>query len=157
MSGITDVWEWDRHDGTASSPPPVPASARITRWLTTARAVASSCAAALRSDKVHPTDTWEWDGTAWRLAAADGPGPGGGYRMAYDQARAVTVLFGGDTCLWDGNIWTRVATTNAPPARQVHAMAYDPVRARVVMHGGSMDQVNAADTWEWDGATWSQA
>ena len=29
--------------------------------------------------------------------AADGPGPGDGYRLAYDSARRVAVLFGGET------------------------------------------------------------
>ena len=78
-----------------------------------------------RPDKVHPTDTWEWDGSSWRLAATGGPGPGGGYRMAYDAALEVTVPFGGDTCLWDGTTWTRATTPWAPAARQVHAMPYD--------------------------------
>ncbi len=150
------MWEWDRtkwHHVQTASGPGERAHHAMAYDSTRGRIVLRG---GTRRDKVHPTDTWEWDGTAWRLAANDGPGPGGAYRMAYDQARAVTVLFGGDTCLWNGNIWTRVATTNAPLARQVHAMGDDPVRARVVMHGGSVDQVNAADTWEWNGATWSQ-
>ncbi|MBK5297582.1 MAG: hypothetical protein JJE40_10525 [Vicinamibacteria bacterium] len=67
----------------------------------------------------------------------------------------MTVLFGGDTCLWDGTTWTRVTTSRALAVRQIHAMAYDPARQRVVLHGGSVDQVNAADTWEWDGSGWN--
>ena len=109
-----------------------------------------------QSTKTQPEDTWEWDGKAWYQAAIGGPGPGYGYRMAYDAAREVTVLFGGHTCLWDGRAWTQVPTPTAPAARTVHALAYDPSRRRVVLYGGSVERQNAADTWEWDGAAWSQ-
>ena len=74
--------------------------------------------------------------------------------MVYDAAREVTVLFGGDTCVWDGVRWTSVAGAAGPPPRNVHALAFDPRRARVVLYGGTIDQADAADTWEWDGARW---
>ena len=152
----TDVWEWDRARWHRVQTPTGPGQRAHHAMAYDSARGRIVLRGGTRVDKSHPTDTWEWDGAAWHLAASDGPGPGGAYRMAYDQARAVTVLFGGDTCVWNGTAWTRVATASAPAARQVHALAYDPVRARVVMHGGSVNQVNAAETWEWDGAAWSQ-
>jgi hypothetical protein len=150
------VWEWDRtrwHRVESATGPGERAHHAMAYDSKRRRIVLRG---GTRRDKVHPADTWEWDGRQWHCAASDGPGPGGGYRMAYDEARAVTVLVGGDTCLWDGSAWTRATTTRAPAARQVHAIAYDPSRQRVVLYGGTLDQVNADDTWEWDGTTWHQ-
>jgi cysteine-rich repeat protein len=44
-----------------------------------------------------------------------------------------------------------------PPPRRLHMMAYDGARQRLVMFGGLSSQ-NAvlADTWEWDGVSWTQ-
>ena len=105
--------------------------------------------------RTAPHDTWEWDGGVWRQAVGDGPPSGGGYRMAYDAARARTVLFGGRTSLWNGSAWMEQTTTPTPAARSVHALAYDPRRERVVLYGGTVDQVDASDTWEWDGTRWT--
>jgi hypothetical protein len=44
-----------------------------------------------------------------------------------------------------------------PSARRGHAAAYDSVRGRTTFFGGVSFQVSFADTWEWDGYTWSQA
>jgi hypothetical protein len=41
-------------------------------------------------------DTWQWDGSTWtQRFPASNPTARGGHRLAYDAARAVTVLFGG--------------------------------------------------------------
>jgi len=40
-------------------------------------------------------DTWEWDGTTWTPRSLTGPSPRAGHAMAYDDARGVTMLFGG--------------------------------------------------------------
>jgi len=78
-------------------------------------------------DRTLPTDTWSWDGRRWERVAADGPGPGDGYRLAYAPARRVTVLFGGETVTWDGHSWMRRTPTGATPApRVVHASCSSP-------------------------------
>lgn len=115
-------------------------------------------------------DTWEWDGTHWANVATEGPAARTRHRMAYDAARGVTVLFGGqngtgpsatypdDTWTWDGKAWTRIEATGPSP-RWVHAMAYDQARQRVVLFGGGLGgrPFNAlGDTWEWDGARWTE-
>ncbi len=43
----------------------------------------------------------------------------------------------------------------APSARVYHQMAYDAARQRVVLFGG-VKTILLGDTWEWDGASWTQ-
>jgi hypothetical protein len=84
--------------------------------------------------------------------------------MAYDAARARTVLFGGllagvtavadDTWLFDGAGWTPVATPTSPQPRSSHALAYDAVRGRTLLFGS--DGGVATDTWAFDGADWQK-
>src|SRR5215471_5263395 len=37
-----------------------------------------------------------------------------------------------------------------------HALAFDMVRGRTVLFGGRVVTTELADTWEWDGASWTQ-
>ena len=95
-----------------------------------------------------------------------------GHAMVYDEARRQLLLFGGtgveggsasadrgSTWKWDGTTWTRIATTGPSP-RYLAAIAYDATRQRVVLHGGQAgvfpNITYLADTWEWDGTTWTQ-
>src|SRR5262249_24099597 len=110
-------------------------------------------------------DSWEYDGTTWtHITTALAP-PAGSYPMTFDVGRSLTVLCGGT--LWAGgtaDTWgddgaeRRHATTNgAPPGRSGHVIAYDVSRARTVLFGGVDPLGNVRnDTWEYDGATWSQ-
>jgi hypothetical protein len=113
---------------------------------------------------------WEWDGTAWTQVAPTGPlppGPRVEFTMAYDNARATVVMFGGynlvtgtslaDTWDWNGANWT-LRAAGGPPARYGHAMAYDVARDRLVVVGGVQDSAPPyafADLWELNGSTWS--
>lgn len=119
-------------------------------------------------------DTWERDAAGtWRFVTDQGPAPRYGHAMAYDEARGVTVLFGGflcdsafcspgggplhfgDTWEWDGTTWTEHIVPG-PSARWLHAMTYDPVRQRVVLHGGRHPfGQQLMDLWEWDGTSWT--
>jgi len=96
----------------------------------------------------------------WEQAASDGPSPRSGLAMAYDQARGVTVLFGGtgdsglldDTWEWDGHTWTpRGRGGDSPPAREGHAMAFDQASGKVLLFGGVDVETELDDTWLWDG------
>jgi len=76
--------------------------------------------------------------------------------MAYDSARARTVLFGGnsrsDTWEYDGNTWVQ-RSSGGPPGRSNPAMTFDSTRGVVVLFGG--DPAGAlGDTWEWNGTYW---
>ena len=108
-------------------------------------------------------DTWEWDGSSWKQAAAPGPSPRAGPGMTYDTRRGVALLFGGgsgtgaadplaDTWEWDGLVWKRVADSGPPP-RRPGTMAYDVRRGVSVLFGGFAG-LFLGDTWEWDGTDW---
>ena len=114
-------------------------------------------------------DTWVFDGTTWtQLTPATSPSPRFGQAMAFDSVRKRVVLFGGrtngvrqaDTWEWDGTNWTQISTSSAPSARFWHSMAFDSHLGKTRIFGGdhvaafSLGPVN--DTWEWDGANWTQ-
>jgi hypothetical protein len=119
-------------------------------------------------------ETFERDAAGtWHFVTNQGPSPRYAHAMAYDEARGVTVLFGGflcdssicspgggpihfgDTWEWDGSTWTE-RIVPGPGPRWLHAMAYDPVRERVVLHGGRHPfGQQLMDLWEWDGASWT--
>jgi hypothetical protein len=65
----------------------------------------------------------------------------------------------GDTWRWDGLAWVPARPSLSPTTRAWAAMAYDAKRARVVLFGGKVPGANlgsvSAETWEWDGETWS--
>lgn len=117
--------------------------------------------------------------TAWTVTSATGPAGALYPAMAYDAARGQTVVHGGFrltgpgwmgggsssvststlTRLWNGTTWT---STNSLPARHSHAMVDDAARARIVLFGGASSSYPFpttvhGDTYEWDGATWTQA
>ena len=116
-------------------------------------------------------DTWLWDGTIWTQAITGAaPAPRLGHAMAYDSLRARIVLFGGatgggngvdadDTWEWDGVAWLQAQPTVRPPARRGACMAFDPMRGVCVLFGGGTGFTGTpllADTWEWDGTSWTQ-
>jgi hypothetical protein len=113
-------------------------------------------------------ETWEWDGTAWNQRIVNGPSRRLGHKMVYDAARGVTVLFGGnagmagtysaETWEWDGAAWTQ-RVFSGPSARRHHGMAYDAARGVTVLFGGQNADLATpinAQTWEWNGITWTQ-
>jgi hypothetical protein len=101
----------------------------------------------------------------WVLKSpVNSPAPRTFHAMAYDDARAQVVLFGGgplnftsnDTWVWDGTNWSQKSPANSPPADGMPAMAYDAARGQVVLF---VDQYNYGfhnETWVWDGTNWSQ-
>src|SRR5437868_3547251 len=55
--------------------------------------------------------------------------------------------------------WSLRSIQSAPPARSRHALAYDGHRGVTVLFGGAAAGNPVAvlgDTWEWDGAVWTQ-
>jgi hypothetical protein len=125
-------------------------------------------------------DVWEWDGSAWREATLQGPGPGprDHHAMCYDPVRKRIVLHGGSVAItfhtssgeiktgaehwydetweYDGTVWKALASPG-PGAKAHHCMAYDPVRRVSLMLGGvSPDRQRHGETWGWDGRSWTK-
>lgn len=142
----------------------------VTPSLGPARRAGDAVAAqAARSAPQHlPTGTTgagEAGQLDWVLRSpASPPSARYGAAMAYDSARGVTVLFGGqsssgylnDTWEWDGTTWAQRTPANVPPARYIHALAYDGARGVSVLFGGGDGYGHLDDTWEWDGTDWTQ-
>jgi hypothetical protein len=162
------TWEWDGNTWTLRSPAASP-PARI--WHAMAydsfRGVTVLFGGSAQGADLG--DTWVFDGTTWtQLTPATSPSPRFGHAMAFDSVRNRVVLFGGrtagvrqaDTWEWDGSNWIQISTSSAPSARFWHSMAFDSRLGRTRMFGGdhlagiSLGPVN--DTWEWDGANWTQ-
>ncbi len=102
-------------------------------------------------------ETWQYNGTAWAQVYSSFPGTGSP-AAAYDERRAVTVLFGGTnpvtgryndrTFEWNGFSWTQ-RSISAPLARGQHGMCFDSVRGVTVLFGGYNDHIIFEDTWEY--------
>jgi hypothetical protein len=89
--------------------------------------------------------------------------------MAYDPARKVSVLFGGnsdsgtlnDLWEWDGVSWTNRTPLTLPavwPAPRADAtLVWDEVASRMLLFGGSTDRRRGAlsELWSWDGIVWT--
>lgn len=98
----------------------------------------------------------------WSVVLTTPIGKRQGAAMAYDDARAKLMLFGGtdgdgtvhnDLWEYDGATWREVIVANRPPARQLHRMVYDTVRGQLIMFGGSRGTDFLGDTWTFDLAT----
>lgn len=153
------------HAAPFSSPPPRDAH-RMATDLATHRVVMFGG----WNGSVYLGDTWEYDGLAWTGKALPGPRARALHGLAYDEARGVTLLFGGvfapgqsgylgDTWQYAGGVWTQRSSAAFPPPRFDHSMVYDRKRARIVMFGGrgSSGASLMGDTWEWDGSSWTRA
>ena len=88
--------------------------------------------------------------------------------MAYEVSQHATLLFGGvagstifgDTWLWRG-AWIEVSPSVSPSPRMGPAIAFDGAADNIVLFGGSSTSPvtagsSLADTWTWDGSTWTQ-
>ncbi len=112
-----------------------------------------------------PTELWSWTGTAWELLDAAGPEARGFGSIGRDPVRNVVVVHGGisssgtafdETLEWDGRDWTvHVAGDAGPGAREGAGLAYEPDAGRMLLFGGAVGFEQRADTWAWDGETWS--
>jgi len=86
---------------------------------------------------------------------------------SYDSNRSRTVVFGGysntnsalgDTWEWDGSLWTQMQDIG-PSARAYSSMVFDSTRQVSVLFGGVSGvalSIPLGDTWQWDGANWTQ-
>jgi hypothetical protein len=116
------------------------------------------------------SDTWVWDGKDWTAKSPTKSPPPRRYgRLAFDSARGNAVLYGGfdgmdDTWTWDGTSWTERHPGNTPPGYREATpfpaqMAYDAARKVIVfvvaVHHASETAKDTAETWTWNGSTWT--
>ena len=106
--------------------------------------------------------------TIWQqVLTASYPKPRYIHGMAYDSARHLTLLFGGDgtgrerlddTWEYNGLDWTQIQPAQSPPGRVniQGAMLFDSGRNRTVLFGGLSAAGYLGDTWEYNGTNWTQ-
>lgn len=160
-----DLWRWDGQDwlpvATTTSPSP-------RRGVVAAYDQGRQRAVLFGGEQsgLLLADTWEFDGVDWLLRTPPvAPGPRAFAAMAHDPQRGITVLCHGhrtlgggflhtDSWQWDGQQWTRLASSPpySPWAQQ--SMAFVPSAGGVVFCGLYF---GAIETWTFDGVTWSLA
>jgi hypothetical protein len=133
-----------------------------------------------------PSEIWRFDGTDWALLSPT-PDPVNGvpdgrqwYAAAFDRARGVYVLFGGqkgsglsnllgDTWeydpdpdgdpMTDDDAWSKKSPTNTPSPRRWAAMSYhgDETSGACILFGGETANSSTynGETWSWDGTDWT--
>jgi hypothetical protein len=164
----SDTWGWDGSTWTAIGTAPrdlQPGTAMVTS--TSDVVMYGSCSS---SSSAFPP-TFLFDGIDWRSYQSLGLPGRCQQAMAYDAKRGQVVLFGGgrdygnealnDTWTFDGRGWTQRSPASSPQARYLALAAYDDARGVVVLFGGwgwdqSHLQMELADTWTWDGSSWSR-
>ena len=159
---LGDTWEYDGATWTqVSTSGPAPRDSHAMVYDTTRRrTILYGGSAGARAPAFE--DTWEWDGTVWtRVATTAHPTGSGLHAMAFDEARSLTIVFGGrpantETWAFDGRDWRRL-TDVAPGTRDHHAMTYAPDLKRVVLFGGwsLKDKAGQRDLWSFDGRQWT--
>lgn len=172
-----DTWEWN---GTAWTERSLPASpprrARHAMAYDSARKVVVLFGGwdSTSPSKTPLNDTWEYDGNTWtQRTPANSPSGRLYHSMAYDSARGVTVLFGGelncpncsgisgkatdDTWEWDGNNWTQRTPATKPLARHESAMVFDSTNNRCLLFGGDIGNNSADGSFSERKETWIYA
>lgn len=166
---LNDTWEFDGANWTQRNVALRPVTRSGHRMAYDAARGRTVLFGGITGASVALFDTWEWDGAQWQMRfGMVVPAPRVGHAMAYDAARRCTVLFGGgtsgspsyfhDTWEWDGVAWQMRQPAVSPPGSDAAVMAYDAARQRTVLFlpiasGGTLV---GAQTWEWDGLTWTE-
>ncbi len=117
-------------------------------------------------------DTWEYDGTNWTsINTPIAPAARSNMQLVYAPNLGGVLLFGGigrdavhynDTWLYNAQGWTQLQPTQSPPPRYGHQMAYHALHHTLILFGGTSFDATItfftyADTWQFDGRTWSLA
>lgn len=115
-------------------------------------------------------DTWAWDGTTWTEldGGSGGPPAGEGGAMVWDRVLGAMLLAvpiatpggpSGETWIWSGTRWTRLAGADFPAGVEPVAAAAEPGTASVLAVGGQESGAPGGllsfVTLRWDGTAWS--
>ncbi len=159
---FNDTWVWDGANWTQMSPSASPSSRTQVGMAWDAARNQVVAFGGYFSDGFNSTiynDTWVWDGATWtQKSPVASPPARAWFKMAYDEARSQTVIFGGynnsdalptDTWVWDGTNWIQQSPLVSPGGQQGPGMAYDEVHQQVVTFGGQTFTTDINETWIW--------
>jgi hypothetical protein len=114
---FNDTWIWNGKNWRKASDEGPPARARHAMTFDRRAGLVLLYGGSVDGSRIIYDDMWQWDGQRWTEIRLTGPTPGKRaiHVMAYDTARAKTVLYGGtresvmeDTWEWDGQRWRQV-------------------------------------------------
>ncbi|MDP9194271.1 MAG: hypothetical protein M3P06_21450 [Acidobacteriota bacterium] len=161
----TDLWGYRNGQWFPASSGPITCDNPLTAYDTDRNRLVVSCTG---------TDTYEFDGSAWKTFTelTKEPQTRRFAAMVYDPKLKKTIMFGGynnnnyrdDTWTWDGTAWTELKMDgdDRPPHRGQAAMWYDPLQQKVILYGGiGRGSVNErvtrySDMWAFDGTAWTE-
>ncbi|TMF75773.1 MAG: hypothetical protein E6I12_11100, partial [Chloroflexi bacterium] len=173
---LNDTWEFNGVDWTQVAPASSP-SERIWPAMAYDPNLGGTVmfGGAFGSNYNPLNDTWLYAEGGWQQIAPQVNLSARFYSAsAYESNRGDFVLFGGSVIAGGGSNfgdtwslqgvttsaldWAQATTSTAPTARVWSQMDYDSARGVSVLFGGSSDSGpgNLHDTWEWDGARWTQ-
>jgi hypothetical protein len=127
-------------------------------------------------------ETWQYTGSSWgRLSTTASSSTGRAFNgrtfhgLAYNSSRGRLVIFGGIgypngttqgivtdfNDMWElqGTTWTDITPAGTKPGgRGWLGMTYESATNRIVVYGGwsHTSSFSYADTWSWNGSSWSQ-
>lgn len=117
------------------------------------------------AENADSAETWAYNGTTWvQLSPAESPPARYGASIAYDQASAQVVMFGGDTegsegsetgengessetWVYEGSSWVKQSFAGGPSPRSFASMGYDPATDQLVLFGGFVGSLASSETW----------
>jgi hypothetical protein len=163
------VWAWDGTEWTAQSYPEGPSTFFGAPPIAWDRQTQSVLAFSSEPGKDGWVSDWQWDGGQWSPRTPAIPSPRSRVSLAYDSLHDKVVMFGGfngneyvdfqQTWLWNGARWSIAPSDHSPPPRTEASMVFDASRGVTVLFGGvnyMVSDIELGDTWEWDGAAWTQ-
>jgi hypothetical protein len=113
-----------------------------------------------QNDSTLGAEFWSYAGGEWtKLTLEKGPTSCGTSNAAYDSDRKKLVVLCADssTYEWDGSAWKSfTAAKTWPQSRSWSMMSYNPTIKKTVMFGGYGTVDYLAETWVWDGTTWTR-
>jgi hypothetical protein len=170
---LGDTWRWDGGWRLLHPPSSPPARYGAGTAYDSVRGV-TVLAGGLNPTLGFLGDTWLYSDAGGWHASQPLPTVAAFPSLAFDPDRGQTVIFGGCcvahgqtlavTATWDGSAWTARTPALSPLSRDGAAMAWDAAHHQVVLFGGrneTFDGTNTnstilADTWTWDGSTWTE-
>ena len=112
-------------------------------------------------------DTWQWKNNQWKMLDVTAPPARNHSSMIYFPDIDKTILFGGrtkkedlgDTWTWDGESWQQLHI-KGPSPRDGYRIVYNNIDKKLILFGGRarVGSIHSrlGDTWEFDGAKWTQ-
>lgn len=160
--GVMSTWLYDGIDWRRLGPPPPGDFYRDAAYDPSQHAVVALY--------YYPHLVDVFDGKTWiRFAPSQESAaqPADNAAFAFDPVHTKWIAFGGQgtapgstTLIGDGTSWTRVNPSTAPAARIRAHFAWDPQSSSALLFGGldseGVDGQPLADTWAWDGKTWTR-